>query len=514
MIGPTPLDPGWYPARRLLVVPLSVLLLLVAGCGGGGAGGQRRPGSVLWLTSESAPVSPETMDALARQGVGEVFLQAVELAWSGGRPELRSDFESVVVPRAPVTLVVRGEPPPQEVEDLAAGLAGELTALELEVERRGGLPAGFHLHLAIPGEAALEPLARLTRELGYGLGPKRPLSVTLPRRLMGTEGARSLARAAGALVVFLYGQGPGEADEPEAWDLQAVRNRLELLEGLETDYLVGVITLGRLARKDASGRTLEATTRGSVRRLLDHRALEDTLGSALKAVDGRIYEFRARGATRAGPWRLKAGERVQVTLLGGSHLRRLRRMLSSPGWEHLLGQAWYRPPGPEEKLAVLPSVLADALAETPSPSQIEVRKAVESRDHRLAIRLRVTNAGSESTEIARVGDNFVELRSRRGRFLQVDPGDFGRYDLIDSASGRRSLRADTVRLFSAYLAAGETVESGELLLTGGEEDDLMVRGSFLLPDGSSAMVVEMESVEKRGESEADEARTAGGAARP
>ena len=477
---------------------LTVLGLAVAGCSGGSAGGERRPGSVLWRTSDSAPVDPETMDALARQGVGEVFLQVVDLGWSGGRPELRADFESVSVPRAPVTLVVRGDAPPPEVEEIGEGLARELTALELEVERRGGLPAGFHLHLAMPGEAALETVARLTRELGAGLGPRRPLSVTLPRRLMESEGARSVARAAGALVVFLYGQGPGEADDAGAWDLHTVRERLEVLERLESDYLVGVITLGRMTRKDASGRTVAATTQGSMRRLLDRPGLEDTLGSALKAVDGRIYEFEARAATRAGPWSLEAGERIQLTLLGGSHLRRLRRMLASPTWEHHLGQAWYRPPGPGEELAVRPSVLAGALAETPSPSRIEVRKAVEDRGERRVIRLRVTNAGSESTEIARVGDNFVELRTRRGRFLKVAPGDFRRYDLIDSASGRRSLRADTVRLFPAYLAAGETVESGDLVLVGGEADDLAVSGSFLLPDGSSAMVVEMEP-EKEGE---------------
>lgn len=501
--------------RSLLVPPLTALMLTVAGCGGGGAGGERRPGSVLWLTSESAPVAQETMDALAGQGVREVFLQAVELGWSDGRPELRTDFESVPVPHVPVTLVVRGEAPPEGGEEVTAGLAGQLAALELEIERRGGLPAGFHLHLAVPSEASLGPLARVTRDLGVGLGPKRPLSVTLPRQLVETEGARSVARAAGALVVFLYGQGPGEADERGAWDLQAVRDRLTRLEGLDTDYLVGVITLGRMTRKDASGRTLEVTTRASIRRLLDRPRLEDTLGSALKAVDGRIYEFVARGATRAGPWRLAAGERVQVTLLGGSHLRRLRRMLSTPTWEHHLGQAYYRPPGPGEDLAVRPSVLAGALAETPPPSQIEVRKVVEARGGRRVIRLTVTNAGSESTEIARVRDNFVELRTRRGRFLHVDPGDFGRYDLIDSASGRRSLRADTVRLFSAYLAAGETVASGELVLTGGDGDDLVVGGSFLLPDGSSAMVVEMmpEVEQEDGPEPADDAGTEGGAGR-
>lgn len=477
------------PPRTLWAL-LALTALLLTSCKGGGSGAERAVGSVLWVDGRSGPVSESDFQALASNGVREIFLQAAELSWEGGEPRLEVSWPGVPLPRTRVTLVIGGQAPRGEVGDVGARLADELTPLELDVQHRGGLPSGFHLHLVVPDEAALESLAALTAQLGSALGEERPLSVTLPRGLLDSEGASGVARAAGALVVFLYGQGAEGPEEPGLWDLQAVRQRLQRLEALGSDYLVGVTTLGRMTRKDRSGQPMDSTTIGSMRKLLDRQELQATLGSALAVVDGRVYDFTARGPLRVGPWRLAPRERLQIRLVGGSHLRRLREMLAEPEWERHLGQAYYRPPRAEEELAVPPGVLAGVLAPEPPPARIEVQREIGSRRGRAVIRLTVTNSGSESTEIAHVENNYVEMHTRRGRFVQVDRGDFQRYDLIDSASGRRSLRADTVRFFAPFLAAGETVQSGEVILAGGNDEDLVLGGSFLLPGGSTAEVVE------------------------
>jgi len=419
-----------------------------------------------------------------------VFLEAARLE-DDGTARFSEGWETMPVPRRPVTLVLTGTSPSEETAFAAARLIQRLKSLELGIRRRGGLPSGFHLHLTLPEPEALEPLARLTESLATELASDQPVSVTLPRPLLDSEGAHRLAQAAGALVVFLYGQRSDEPERPEAWDLEAVRRDVRRLEELGTDYLVGVVTLGRLTLQDASGRALETTTEGSIRRLLNRPTLTTPLGSALKIVDGRVYDFVAEAPVEVGSWRLSSGERLQAKLLGASHLRRLRQTLEQADLEHHLGQVYYRPPRPEEGLALTPGVLAGSLAEQPPPARIEVRRDSRREGGRLVLRLAVTNAGTESTEIARVNQNYVELRTRRGRFLRADAGDFQRYDQLDSATGRRSLRSDILRLYAPYLAAGETVRSGPVVLAGGSDEDVEIAGSFLLPDGSTATVVEV-----------------------
>lgn len=475
----------------LVGLALVGLGLSLAACGGGGSSARRDAGSVLWVDSRSGSVSEEALDELTARGVGEVFVQMAELAWEGTRLQWTSASRAVSVPHAPVTLVVGGTAPPPDLDAPAAAgeLVERLAEAELEVQRRGGLPSGVHLHLAIPDEAALEPMTELTAALGTALGPDRPLSVTLPDTLLETPGARGLARVASALVVFLYGQDARGQESSVRWDLQAVEERLQVLESLGCDYLVGVVTLGRMTRRDRSGQPLESTTAGSVRRLLDQPGVEVALGSALQAVDGRVYDFEVRRGTSVGPWRLAPGERLRVRLLGAAPLRRFLELVAAPDWEHHLGQAYYRPPRSEEGMALPPAVLAGILAEEPPPARVEVQREADRRGNRLTVRLTVTNAGTESTEIAHVGNNFVDLRAQRGRFLSAERGDFQRYDQIDSGTGQRSIRSDTVRLHAPYLAAGETLRSGDLVFRDTREEDLVLGGTFLLPDGSTASVV-------------------------
>jgi len=455
---------------------------------------------VLWLDVRSGPVSDEALEALAAGGVHEVFLQAAELTWEGGEPQWSVDWRAVPMPHAPVTLVVGGLAPSAETsKESVAALAERLAEAELEIQRRGGLPVGFHFHLAVPDEAALEPLAHLTAKLGAVLGRERPLSVTLPVALLESPGARDLARAASALVVFLYGQGAQGEESKQLWDLQAVAERLALLESLDRGYLVGVVTLGRMTRRSSSGQSLDATTVGSIRRLLDQPGVDVAFGSALQAVDGRVYDFDVHRPVSVGPWRLAARDRIRIHLLAADQLQRFLELVAAPKWEHHLGQAYFRPPRAEEGLALPPQVLAGILSDRPPPARVEVQRQADRRGNRLTVRLTVTNTGTESTEIAHVGNNFVQLRTRRGRFLSAERGDFQRYDQIDSASGRRSIRSDTVRLHAPYLAAGETLHSGDLVFLGARDEDLELGGSFLLPDGSVVSVVEAVPSEEKDE---------------
>lgn len=485
------------PRASVLLVPC---LLLLAACGlGGGRDVERKPGSALWLDPASGPVSREQLRDLAALGVDEVFLVAGDLSWEGGEPVLESLWRDLRVPdRTPATLVVRGaaapvEPSSRGVETLAA----QLQELRLEAQRRGLLPVGLHLDLELAGadgsppgvaggQEPLEILVSWVEPLASRLGNGMPLSVTLPRGYLGESGARDLARVADALLVFLYGQKPRETEDPGAWELATVEQGLRRLEELGEDYLVGVVTLGRLQRQGGSG---EATTLAGLRRLLDRSGLETTFGFSLEGIDRRVYTFEARGPVRFGPWRLERGERLEASILGAEHVVRLLDRLDAMAPEHHLGQVWYRPPRAEEGLALTVPNLIGALSPEPPEPRLLARRSGEPGGRRLRVRL--TNAGSQATELARTGSNYLELTLPRGSFAAAEAGGFDRYDLLDSTTGRRSLRdPDVVRFFVSFLDAGESVETGPVVVAGARAEEVELGGTFRLPDGTQVEVGE------------------------
>jgi hypothetical protein len=482
------------PALRLgALLAAGLAALLALACDPAGRGLSKPRGSVLWITPDAGPVETADLETLEPLGVGEVFQQVGELTWQGAEPVVTPAWtEAAALRHTAVTLVLAGEAPPPEADAEAAAeaLAGELRRLELEAQGRGLAPVGLHLDLGL-GTAGAEPLAGLLAELGGRVEPPMLLSATLGTEALSDPAAERVAAAADFLVVFLYGQRSWTSEDPQAWETAAVEKGLERLEALGADYLLGAATLGWAIRRDRRGAFAAATTDASLRRLLDAPGMETALGLSLEAGERQVYTFRARAPTRVLGWRLGEAEEVRVVAPTSGHLRRLLGRLAGLELPHRLGQAWFRPPRPEEGLSLSLTNLAGALAPRQPVPGIEARvEPAERRGRAPAVRVTVTNPGGEPTEIARVETNYVELTARRGSFRQVDAGGFERYDLLDSATGERSLsRPGTLRLYTSYLAPGESLTSGRITLAGARgEADVAVGGKFLFPDGTTVEV--------------------------
>lgn len=466
------------------------LLVLGAGClgwiacGGGGNDLDREAGSALWIDPAAGPVEVDALYALQDVGVQELFVDAAQLTWDGGTPQLATHAGDLPDVRTSATLVIHGAAPPPDTDLEAAAdrLVPELRRLARGVRGTGWVPRGFHWDLDLSAED-LPPMASLLDELDARLDGETYLSVTLPRSLLDDPAAEDVARAADFVVAFLYGQRDHEAgDDPTAWDFQEVSASLERLEALGQQYLLGVSTVGRLIVEGDDA----VVTRVHLSDLVESPAFEERFGMSLQGIDRRVYDYRTTEPVRLGDLELPAGADVRLSFLSAIDLHQLFNLATHEGTPLHRGQVYWRPPAPTEGLSVPPEVLARALSgDVPQP-QPEVR--LESSGRRLTVHL--TNDSPVGTEVARMDMNYVELRLGRGSFARVDPGDFPRYDLLDGDTGRRTVRdPDVLRLYLPYLPAGRQVASGPVVLSGAGTGNVSVAGSFLAPGDEVVPVV-------------------------
>lgn len=483
--------PRHAPATALLaVLAVGLGALVTTGCGGV-EGPRKPPGSALWSDTESlAALPPGTLERLREAGLRELFVPAGTLAWPGGVPQLEVTLGGALPRRAPVTLVVEGEPPPEAAgEEAGERLGAELARLRLAAEGRGLLAVGVHLDLAASTAETVDRLATAAAGAHPGVGEGIFLSARLDPELLAEPAAEALAGAVDFLVCPLYGQPPEEREQAARWRLAEIAQRVARLEELGRDYLVGVVILGAAYRTGPDGARIDATTEADLTRLVRDPALDRTAERLLEGWDRRVLTFEVRRPTRAAGWELDRGETVRAVQVQGRDLVELRRRLGELDPAHYLGELYYRAPGPEERLALPLPNLADALLGVPPSADLEV----ELRDARtvaggLTFRVALVNAGEGATDVAFYATNYVEMRLPGGTFAEVSAGDFRRYAMMvdgREATDMRAFRnADTVRLYATLVEGGEEVVSGPIVVRAPSAPSIEVDGEFALPGGS------------------------------
>ncbi len=461
--------------------------LVLSGCFGGEA--PRKPaGSALWIDSQSGELDAGTQNRLAAQGLREIFLEVAELSWDGG-PHLGHRTWARVPRRTPTTLVVAGEwrPGDRSAEKTAEALVPLLRNLRLEAEQEGLLPVGVHFRIA-PGEHG-EHYARTLRALRSAFAGQLFVSSQIERRLLGAPEAKKIAGACDFVVSFLYGQRPGEAEDPSAWDLAAVERNFQLLDGLGHPYLVGAVTLGSATLRGKDGKGRATTTELSLGDLIRARGLELQPGFSLEGIDRQVWEFSTRSGATVGGWKLAPGERVRVVRTATAYVEELRRRIGA--WEspRRLGEIFYRLPRPEERLSLSAGNLEDIFSPSAAEPSLEIALEVLARsERRWTLRLRLKNQSSENTEISFLDNNFAELSVADATIGEVDPGDFQRFELYfgEETHTMRSLRTpDRVRFYLPLLEGGQEVATGAINLrpTSAATPKVATRALFLLPDG-------------------------------
>jgi hypothetical protein len=443
----------------------------------------------LWLSAASPALEASQLDDLENAGVGELFVEAAALRWEEGQPTLEKRSVPSLPRRTQTTLVVGGgwadlEDPWQAAQLLAA----PLFRLKEEAEERRMAPLGFHFDLS--GVENVESYASFLSALRRQLGEELVVSATLPSRLVGRPEAGELANAVDYLVVFLYGQRPGQMEEAAAWDFRELEKSLQELELLEVPYMIGVVTVGTASHLGSRRERLGQTTEANIRGLLRNPRLGLDFGFPLRGVDRQVYTFEAHGPMQLGSWRMRSGDRVRVVSTASFHLEELVRVLGASGVSRLLGQVYYRLPAAAEGLSLSLVNLLDALGpERAGPElEVEVERVGGSRWTRL-LRIRIRNLRAEATELGLVDHNYVQLTARRGSFGTVKTGEFDRYDLLrrdaDGELVRTLKEPEVLRLYLAYLGSHEEISSGAVQLrrAGGGRPSLLVEASFLEPGG-------------------------------
>lgn len=491
------------PAAPVLLATLLVSGLFLAACSPGRERLEKPPRSMLWVPA-GLQVAFADLARLEEVGVAELFVEAARLSWEGGAPRLEP-LELFELPRRTgVTLVVRGgwTAGEMELEPAVRSLAQALAALRPRAENRGLVPLGFHLDLEAGGD--LEGYGALLAALQEHLDSPLYLSATVERAWIGRPGLEAVAGAVDFLVPFIYGQRPGEEEATEAWDLRRVEDNLRRLEELDRDYMVGVITLGRLVHLGPRDGQLDDTTRAALGSLVRHPGLELSHGFMLEGGDRQIYRFQPRGTVRVGEWTVAKGESVRVSTLSSHHLEELQRHLGSLELEHRLGNLYYRLPEPEEGLSLTFENLLNGLSPQVSTATPQARLVPEGRDR---YRVVVENASPEPTDVALLGSNYVELRVEEGSFGQVEPGDFVRWELLRPDRGGELVRtfrgATVLRLYLPYLGPLQRAESGLIQVAGGREDGITAGGEFMVPGGRTVEVVPAPEEEEPEEAEAE-----------
>lgn len=464
-----------------------VLSLAVLGACGADRGVERPPGSaVLGAVDEVGALAPGDLEHLRRAGVREVFVEAGELGWEGEAPRVEGRLAGtgdLAAARLPAVLSVHGAwspPAGAETEAVGAALADALLALSRRGVVAGLAVTGVHVDLQVaPGEA-VDAYGRALSVVREELSEDLVLAVSLDRALLRSPEAEVLAEPADVLVAFLFG--PRAAGRPgprgeAAWSLDGVEADLGRLAELGTPYLVGIGTVGGVAR---AGGAEERWTGVRLGALLADRALDPRPAPLFGSADAQLYPFVVRRPTRLGEWDLAAGEEIEARRLAPHHLRALVERVEAAGSPLHLGQLYDRLPRPGEGLALTPAELAAAADPAAAAPRLEL--VLERAGG--GLRVRLAHRGGAATEVAAFDHNYVEVRLAGGSFGAVDPGGFARYELL--ADGRRAAdqaalrRADTLRLYTQFLEAGDEVASGVVRHSGAAT----ATARFLMPDGT------------------------------
>ncbi|MBP9144579.1 MAG: hypothetical protein KBF21_11185 [Thermoanaerobaculia bacterium] len=475
---------------RFVSPPLPVLLLLVAGLSTGCFGGSRPEkarGAALWLARDSGALDAIAQNRLAAAGLGEFYLDAAELEWNGSLKLRR--FERPAIPRrTPTTLVVSGPwlPGDRPPDALATALLAELSALRIESEQDGLLVVGFHFEVD-PGDSA-ERLGKTLGRLRSILPDNLFLSAGLDRHSLAGPAAQTLADAVDYVTCMIYGQRPGEAEDPAAWDLEAVEENFRRLEALKRPYFTGAVTLGTATWRGRGGEAKGSSTELSLGELIRARNLELAPGFSLLGIDRQVWEFVARGPVRVGPWSLAAGDRIRVVRTATPFIEEFRRRVVA--WEspHRLGDVFYRLRRESEGLSLSVDNFVAVLAPDAAAPELELAiERVATGDRRWVVRVGLTNRSSESSDLAFFDSNFVQLQVSGATIGDANPGDFERLELlVDGEKGtmRAFREANTVRFFLPLVEENQTAASGEIeLRLTQREPTLAISATFLLADG-------------------------------
>lgn len=473
---------------RLRLLLSLLLFLLFVSCGSTWRQSEKKPISGLWISSGQEAPEASDVARLQEAGVGEIFVEVARLDLDSSGEMLERGSLPTIPSGTPVTLVIRGAWPRSITEPAApAELAAEaLQQLRFDVEARGWLPVGFHFDFGATG--ALEAYGTFLEALREEIDRSLFLSASVARNWVDDPELARVAGAADFLVAFLYGQRPGEQEDPTAWDFIRLEKSLQTLESLNARYMIGLVTVGMARHLSSSGQVKAHSTEMALQTMLWNRNLKLRAGFSLEGVNRQVYTMEAERRATVGSWQIQPGESIRVVRSATAHLEELLRLVGALHLEGHLGQVYYRLPRDGEDLSLSLDNLLDGLAAEPATPEITFDVKLQRRTGRGWIfRFVVDSSNGENSEFSLLDNNFLQVVADQGTFSnKVEIGDFYRYELYraTAAGVERTFRqANAIRLHVPLLGGKQTITSGDIELIGNREPIFEITASFLLPDG-------------------------------
>lgn len=477
------------PFGKLSLLAVASAFVL-SGCGAA-ARPPRAPFVAVWIAPQSAPPTAEELAGLSAAGAAELFLELGRLDWQSGEPAI-AEQAAVPIPRPmPATLVVSGvwSKPGGQKSQIAKAWRERIDALVLLAQRSGALPVGVHFELQIRDGAS--ELGAILRRLRREMPRTLQLSVALARDAVGSEIATELSESVDFVVVDVYGQPLGEAEDGGRWDLErGAQPVIAGLDKLDRPYALAAWTLGTARQRDGSGRAVAEDRSVALATAARNAQLTVRPEAFLEGIDRQVNEWIARQPARFGGLSLAPNDSIRFVRPATADLEDfLDRSTEWSGPRHV-GTLLKRLPAADEPLALSASNLAAALAPGAAEPQLEIEiDRLATGAHRSRFRIVLANRNDEATDLGGLGSNYLELVLDGAVLATVDPGEFNGWEQLWHGTERRTLRAlreaDTLRLGATLVDGLERIESGviEVVSNRSTPPRLSVGGSFFLPGG-------------------------------
>ncbi|HET9793072.1 MAG TPA: hypothetical protein VFS34_01325 [Thermoanaerobaculia bacterium] len=438
--------------RALLVL---ILASLVPGC-------RRRIGEARVLPSPisielSGPAGAppgELAPRLAAIGASSFFVPAVAATADGET----ASFRALPVPAGPfpgrVYLEVsgRGDFDAALARDPVRAASDLWRALE-PATRAARNVAGVHLAWRVSrsakGEAVV--LAEVRRRISARWTVSAAIASRIPEK--NRKGWQAVARNADFLVAEMFGR--GEDADPAGFVYSA---SLADAAGLRVPVYAGYAPQGWGVLRSSAGQARSILSDAAINELSEDRRFDFSFGDVLSDPDENVYVFSPLRAAVSPRWDGPARPGDTITFRErrtGDFTRALAEGRAAPG--KVVRIATFEEDGRWNGLGVLEDVLLGRSLEP---------KLVFSRAGEGDGAIVVVNAAAESSDLSRI-NTWFDVTVRGARILDVRPGDFDRFLFLDER-GRPVVapRARTIRFFESFIAAGESMRTGPIRLSG------------------------------------------------
>jgi len=429
------------------------------------------------LSGPAAAPPADLAPRLAAIGASSFFVPAV-LARADGET---LSFHALPLPAKPfpgrvyLEVAGRGDFDPALARDPARAASELWRALEPATHAPWGQIAGVHLAWRVSASAKGEAvvLAELRRRLPADWTVSAAVDARLTEET--TKGWRAAARNASFLVAETFGR--GEDADPAGFVYSA---SLEDAAALRVPVYAGYAPQGWGVLRSSDGTARATVSDSVVNELSEDRRFDFSFGDVLSDPDESVYVFSPLRPASSPRWGgpVRPGDTITFReRRTGDFTKALADGRAAPG--KIVRLASLEEDGRWNGFGVL----EDVLLGRPLEPKLAFSRAGGAENAVVAV-----NTAAECSELTRI-NTWIDVTVRGARILDARPGDFDRFLFLDERGRPVSgPRARTIRFFENLVAAGESMRTGPIRLSGTGE--MSVSAHVATVDGKTLRTAE------------------------